>query len=109
MKIFAKTLVAAAAVACCACMVSTAALAEDAGDTYRPNTDGSYCPSMEKSREYVKLPDFEEPDVRVNTRTNAMVNVYDAKGNLVPATLSTDGHFYILPTTTGYYMITTGF
>ena len=44
----------------------------------------------------------------INPTTLAINNLYDDKGNLIPATLSTDGHFFIIPTTTGFLYLATG-
>lgn len=75
-----------------------------------PNVSGSYhAPSRAKAIEKVKPSAFLAPMVYVDPVTHAISNVYDADGNLIPATLSSDGHFYIVPTNEGYLYIGTGY
>lgn len=86
-----------------ACALPAAALAE-----CRPLADGNYTPSRQKALENISVCDFYAPDVSVNTKTHAINNLYDDKGNLIPATLSSDGHWFIVPTQEGYLYIGTG-
>jgi ABC-type oligopeptide transport system substrate-binding subunit len=102
MKKSIRVAAAAAALTLCLCGASLAASAAE------PNTNGSYKPTMEQAYERISVSDFLQPDVTITKKTHAINNVYDSMGNLVPATLSTDGHFYIIPTTTGYLMLGTG-
>ena len=69
---------------------------------------GSYHPTRAEALEDLSPADFREPDVTINPTTLAINNLYDDKGNLIPATLSTDGHFFIIPTTTGFLYLATG-
>lgn len=74
------------------------------------DVSGSYhAPSIAKAAEKVKGTAFLAPTVYIDPVTRAISNVYDADGNLIPATLSSDGHFYIVPTNEGYLFIGTGF
>ena len=98
---------------CCVGAMATPALAAGCGgsgtktnkcDTGTSYNRQSYC----KTKENISAKCFEQPDVTVNTKTNAINNVYNKEGELVPATLSSDGHFYIVPTNDGYLYIGTG-
>ncbi len=119
MKKFLRSAAAAVAAVLCVGMMSlsvaAASTAENASrpeSTSRPvaNVTGSYhAPSIARAVEKVKPTAFLLPTVYVDPVTRAISNVYDADGNLIPATLSSDGHFYIVPTAEGYLYISTGF
>ncbi|MDD4849466.1 MAG: hypothetical protein PHO10_02055 [Gemmiger sp.] len=73
------------------------------------NTQPYYRPtSPEKARETISGQSFDQPDVSINPKTHTVYNVYDCNGNLVSATLSTDCHWYIVPTDQGNLLIGTG-
>lgn len=84
------------------------ALPAFATGTETPDVSGSYHPTRAEALEDLSPADFREPDVTINPTTLAINNLYDDKGNLIPATLSTDGHFFIIPTTTGFLYLATG-
>ena len=86
------------------CLAGTAlpALAET------PDVSGSYHPTRAAALQDLSPADFQAPDVTINPTTLAISNLYDDKGNLIPATLSTDGHFFIIPNTTGFLYLGTG-
>ena len=76
----------------------------------QPDVSGSYhAPSQARAIEKINPASFLAPTVYVDPVTHAISNVYDADGNLIPATLSSDGHFYIVPTNEGYLYIGTGY
>ena len=74
------------------------------------NTSGSYhAPTKAAAAEKLNsVSAFTAPTVYVDPVTHAISNVYDADGNLIPATLSSDGHWYIVPTNEGYLFLPTG-
>lgn len=74
-----------------------------------PDVSGSYRTSIEKTLEKLDATAFLAPTVYVDPVTHAISNVYDADGNLIPATLSTDKHWYIVPTNEGNILIATGY
>ena len=73
------------------------------------NTTGSYhAPSVAAAAEKLTTKSFTASTVYVDPVTHAISNVFDADGNLIPATLSSDGHWYIVPTNEGYLFLATG-
>lgn len=97
-----RLLAAGAVLAFCMAGAALPALAET------PNTSGSYHPTRAQALADLAPADFQKPDVTINPVTLAINNLYDDKGNLIPATLSTDGHFFIIPTTSGFLYLGTG-
>ena len=93
-----------AAMALCLSAVALPALADGAA----PDVSGSYHPTRSEALRDLSPKDFQQPDVTIDPQTLAINNLYDDKGNLIPATLSTDGHFFIIPTTTGFLYLATG-
>lgn len=110
MKKFARSVAAMVTAVACVSAMSLSATAVAAYTREAPNVSGSYhAPSIAKAVEKVKPTAFLAPTVYVDPVTRAISNVYDADGNLIPATLSSDGHFYIVPTNEGYLYISTGY
>lgn len=73
------------------------------------NTSGSYhAPTKAAAAEKLTTKSFTASTVYVDPVTHAISNVFDADGNLIPATLSSDGHWYIVPTNEGYLFLATG-
>ena len=73
------------------------------------NTSGSYhAPTKAAAAEKLTTKSFTASNVYVDPVTHAISNVFDADGNLIPATLSSDGHWYIVPTNEGYLFLATG-
>ena len=98
------------AIACCSC---AAAISVGAASTPEnavvANTSGSYhAPSKAKAAEKLTTKSFTASTVYVDPVTHAISNVFDADGNLIPATLRSDGHWYIVPTNEGYLFLATG-
>ena len=78
------------------------------GSDYVPDVSGGYYTSSAKILEKLSADSFLAPIVYVDPVTFAVHNVYDADGNLIPATLSTDKHYYIVRTTEGTLYLATG-
>ena len=73
------------------------------------NTSGSYhAPTKAAAAEKLTTKSFTASTVYVDPVTHAISTVFDADGNLIPATLSSDGHWYIVPTNEGYLFLATG-
>lgn len=70
-----------------------------------PDRSGHFRTSAAKISEKVKPAAVAQQSLYVDPVTNTIANLYDADGNLIPATLSSDGHFYIIPTNDGYVYI----
>lgn len=70
-----------------------------------PDLSGHFRTSAAKISEKVKPAAVAQQSLYVDPVTNTIANLYDADGNLIPATLSSDGHFYIIPTNDGYVYI----
>lgn len=134
MKKLIRTAVAAMAVACSVCAMALPVAAASTPDnarpvaastpdnarpaasapaveeeTVQPDVSGSYRTSVEKTLEKLDASAFLASTVYVDPVTHAISNVYDADGNLIPATLSTDKHWYIVPTNEGNILIATGY
>ena len=105
MKRSVRLLASGAALALCLCAAAVPAFATG---TESPNVSGSYHPTRAEAERDISVEDFLQPDVTIDPTTLAISNVYDSQGNLIPATLSTDGHFFIIPTTTGFLYLSTG-
>ena len=72
--------------------------------------DGKYLLDMELpgcKKEDIHL-ELNDGYLSVSASRNTNKEEKDDKGNLIPATLSTDGHFFIIPTTTGFLYLATG-
>ncbi len=132
MKKLLRTTVAAMVVVCSVCTMALSVGAASTPDNARPavastaenassssapaqkevkvaDVSGSYRTSVEKTLEKLNVTAFLAPTVYVDPVTHAISNVYDADGNLIPATLSTDKHWYIVPTNEGNILIATGY
>lgn len=105
MKRPARLPICAAALALC---LTAAAAPAFADGSFTPDDSGSYHPTRAEALRDLSPADFQRPDVTVDPVTLAIGNLYDNKGNRIPATLSTDGHFFIIPTTTGFLYLGTG-
>lgn len=77
-----------------------------------PDVSGKYRTSMTKILATVSPvavgTAIENNELVIDPVTNTVGNLYDSEGNLIPCTLSSDGHFIIIPTNDGYAYIPTG-
>ena len=75
-----------------------------------PDVSGHYRTTAECLRNKLKPAEIAQQQLYIDPVTNTIINLYDADGNLITATLSSDGHFYIVPDSSGEYVyIPTGF
>lgn len=73
-----------------------------------PDTSGNFRTTVAKITETVKPAEVAKQQLYIDPVTNTVANLYDSMGNLIPCTLSSDGHFYIVPSNDGYAYIPTG-
>ena len=69
-----------------------------------PDVSGHYRTTAECLRNKLKPAEIAQQQLYIDPVTNTIINLYDADGNLITATLSTDGHFYIVPDSSGEYV-----
>lgn len=71
---------------------------------YVPDVSGKYRTTPERIKDKLKPADIAQQTLYIDETTYAILNLYDADGNLITATLSSDGHFYIVPDSSGNYV-----
>lgn len=69
-----------------------------------PDVSGKYRTTPERIKDKLKPADIAQQTLYIDEATNTILNLYDADGNLITATLSSDGHFYIVPDSSGNYV-----
>lgn len=88
--------------------VSSSAEAPVHEKAFVPDTSGNFRTTVAKITETVKPAEVAKQQLYIDPVTNTVANLYDSMGNLIPCTLSSDGHFYIVPSNDGYAYIPTG-
>ena len=73
-----------------------------------PDLSGRYRTSLTKILANLDPAAIAQQDLVIDPVTNTVGNLYDREGNLIPCTLSSDGHFIIVPTNEGYAYVPTG-
>lgn len=82
----------------------TQAASDKGEEKFRPDVSGKYRTTPERIKDKLKPADIAQQTLYIDEATNTILNLYDADGNLITATLSSDGHFYIVPDSSGNYV-----
>lgn len=111
MKKWIRILVVVMVATLCLCSLPMAAGAASSSETPVADVSGKYRPTAAKAIEKLSGPVVaaQTQNLYVDPVTNTVANLYDADGNLISCTLSSDGHFYIIPLNDGtYHYVPTG-
>lgn len=106
MKKWTRILVVVMVAVLCLCSLPMAVGAASTSEV--PDVSGKYRTSAARIREKVNPAAVATQQLYVDPVTNTVANLYDSDGNLIPCTLSSDGHFYIVLSNDGYVYVPTG-
>lgn len=108
MKKWTRILVVVMAAVLCLCSLPMAVGAASTSEV--PDVSGKYRTTAAKIREKVDPVTVAAQELYVDPVTNTVANLYDSDGNLIPCTLSSDGHYYLIPVNGSeeYYFLPTG-